>query len=401
MIRRVTPDADLIKRDTFAAFALMAAVVLAMLIANSPLGDGYQELLLKPLSLGIAPLQLTKTVLHWINDGLMAVFFLLVGIEIKRECVSGDLATLDRAMLPAIGAVGGMLVPALVYVVCNLSRPGLLGGWPVPTATDIAFALGVLALLGRGLPPALRIFLLALAVIDDLGAIVLIAVLFTEKLSWQALLLAGICLALLLVLNRAGVARRGPYLLVGFLLWLSVLKSGVHATLAGVALGLAIPLPRSVDPGNEPDVAARLEHALHPWVTFLILPLFALANAGVPLANLSVAVITHPVTVGIALGLLLGKFAGVFGFTWLAVRLGFGTLPAEVSWRQVAGVAWLTGIGFTMSLFLGALALPADDLQGAVRLGVLLGSTVAALVGSVWLRAARRGGASARGAVPG
>ena len=396
----MTPDAALTRRETLAAFALMAAVVLAMLVANSPLGSAYQELLLRPFALGIAPLVLTKTVLHWINDGLMAVFFLLIGIEIKRECVTGDLASMDRAMLPAIGAVGGMLVPALVYAWCNYPRPELLGGWPVPTATDIAFALGVLALLGRRAPPALRIFLLALAVIDDLGAIVLIAVLFTEKLSWLALLLAGICLVLLLVLNRSGVARRGPYLVVGFLLWLSVLKSGVHATLAGVALGLAIPLPRNPESGV-PGVAARLEHSLHPWVTFLILPLFALANAGVPLQNLSLAVITHPVTVGIALGLLLGKFVGVFGFTWLAVRLGFGSLPAEVSWRQVAGVAWLTGIGFTMSLFLGALALPADELQGPVRLGVLLGSTAAALIGSLWLRALGGAGRTARRTDPG
>jgi NhaA family Na+:H+ antiporter len=391
MIRRMTLDqagsADLNKRDRFAAFALMAAVALAMLIANSPLGDAYQRLLLQPVALGIAPLQLTKTVLHWINDGLMAMFFLLVGIEIKRECLVGDLSTLDRALLPAVGAAGGMLVPALVYVACNLGRPGLLGGWPVPTATDIAFALGVLALLGRGAPPALRIFLLALAVIDDLGAIVLIAILFTDELSWKALTMAGLCLAALLVLNRLGVKRRGWYVIAGFLLWLSVLKSGVHATLAGVALGLAIPLPRE----GERGVATKLEHSLHPWVTYLILPLFALANAGVPLLNLGMDVITHPVTVGIALGLLIGKFAGVFGFTWLAVRFGFGALPMEVGWRQVAGVAWLTGIGFTMSLFLGSLAL-ADELQGPVRLGVLLGSTLAALAGMCWLRAARKSG---------
>ena len=384
------------QRDTPAAFALMAAVAVAMLLANSPLSTNYVELLLRPVTVGAAPLALTKTVLHWINDGLMAVFFLLVGIEIKRECVVGDLASRSRAVLPAIAALGGMLVPALVYAWCNRAHPLLLGGWPVPTATDIAFALGVLALLGRGAPPALRIFLLALAVIDDLGAIVLIAVLFTQQLSWLALLLAASCLGLLLVFNLTGVARLWPYLLVGFLLWLSVLKSGVHATLAGVALGLAIPVPRAGAPG----VAARLEHALHPWVTFLILPLFALANAGVPLMNLSVAALTHPVTVGIALGLVIGKFAGVLGFTWLAVRLGFGALPQGVTWRQLAGVAWLTGIGFTMSLFLGALAFPADELQGPVRLGVLLGSTVAALAGMLWLRSTGRESGSALGPIP-
>ncbi|HET9474045.1 MAG TPA: Na+/H+ antiporter NhaA [Steroidobacteraceae bacterium] len=383
-------------RDTPAAFALMAAVAVAMLVANSPLGANYVELLLRPVMVGVAPLALTKTVLHWINDGLMAVFFLMVGIEIKRECVVGDLSSRSRAMLPAIAALGGMLVPALVYAWCNRAHPSLLAGWPVPTATDIAFALGVLALLARGAPPALRIFLLALAVIDDLGAIVLIAVLFTQQLSWLALLLAASCLIMLLILNRAGVTRLAPYLIVGFLLWLSVLKSGVHATLAGVTLGLAIPIPRD---GSE-GVAARLEHALHPWVTFLILPLFALANAGVPLANLSGAAFTHPVTVGITLGLVLGKFAGVFGFTWLAVRLGFGALAPGVTWRHLAGVAWLTGIGFTMSLFLGTLAFSADEMQGPVRLGVLLGSTVAALAGAFWLRAAGRAPGSAQGPIP-
>jgi Na+:H+ antiporter, NhaA family len=383
-------------RDTPAAFALMAAVAAAMLVANSSLSTNYVELLLRPVTVGIAPLALTKTVLHWINDGLMAVFFLLVGIEIKRESVVGDLSSRSRAILPAIAALGGMLVPALVYAWCNRAHPPLLSGWPVPTATDIAFALGVLALLGRGAPPALRIFLLALAVIDDLGAIVLIAVLFTQELSWLALLLAATCLVLLLVFNLAGVRRLAPYLLVGFLLWLSVLKSGVHATLAGVVLGLAIPIPRD---GSE-GVAARLEHTLHPWVTFLILPLFALANAGVPLMNLSVAAFTHPVTVGISLGLVLGKFAGVLGFTWLAVRFGFGALPQGVNWHQLAGVSWLTGIGFTMSLFLGTLAFPADEMQGPVRLGVLLGSMVAALAGVFWLRAARRGAGSAQGPIP-
>ena len=384
------------QRDTPAAFALMAAVAAAMLIANSSLGPNYVEWLLRPVSVGIAPLALTKTVLHWINDGLMAVFFLLVGIEIKREGVVGDLSSWNHAMVPAIAALGGMLVPALVYAWCNRAQPPLLAGWPVPTATDIAFALGVLALVGRGAPPALRIFLLALAVIDDLGAIVLIAVLFTQQLSWLAMLLAAACLVLLLVLNLTGVARLAPYLIVGFLLWLSVLKSGVHATLAGVVLGLALPVSRA----RGPDIAAKLEHTLHPWVTFLILPLFALANAGVPLTNLSVAALTHPVTVGIALGLVLGKFLGVFGFTWLAVRLGFGALPVGVTWRQLAGVAWLTGIGFTMSLFLGTLAFPADELQGPVRVGVLLGSTVAALAGIFWLRAAGRATGSGQSPIP-
>jgi Na+:H+ antiporter, NhaA family len=367
------------KRDSWAAFALMAGVALALLLANSPLGEAYHAMLLRSLRIGIAPLALTKDVLHWVNDGLMAVFFLLVGLEIKRECLLGDLSTPRRALLPAIGALGGMLVPALVYLLCNRGRPELLAGWPVPTATDIAFALGVLALLGPRVPASLRIFLLALAVIDDLGAIVLIAALFTEDLSWLALFVAVLCLAALLLLNRAGVRSLAPYLLAGMVLWTSVLRSGVHATLAGVVLGLAIPL-------KEGGPARRLEHALHPWVAFGILPVFALANAGVPLDQLSVRVLLHPVTVGIASGLLLGKLVGVFGFTWGALRLGLGELPAEIGWRHLFGVALLTGIGFTMSLFLGALAFTDDHLHGPVRIGVLLGSACAAIAGAWWLR---------------
>lgn len=374
------------ERESWAAFALMGAVLLALLIANSPFGDAYHALLLRDLRLGIAPLTLTKDVLHWVNDGLMAVFFLLVGLEIKRECLVGDLNSPRRALLPAVGALGGMVMPALIYLLCVRGRAELLAGWPIPTATDIALALGVLALVGRGLPVSLRIFLLALAVIDDLGAILLIAVLFTEEMSWLALLGAALSLGVLLLLNRAGVIRLAPYLLTGLVLWVSVLKSGVHATLAGVVLGLAIPLAR----GDKPGRAAQLEHRLQPWVSFGILPVFALANAGVPLADLDVRVVLHPLTVGIAAGLLLGKLTGVFAFTWGALRLGLGELPAEIGWRHLFGVALLTGIGFTMSLFLGGLAFSIDSLHGPVRIGVLLGSTLAAIAGAWWLRGVAR-----------
>jgi len=373
---------DTNKRDRLAAFALMGAVLLAMGIANSAAGANYQELLLRPVTLGIAPLALTKDLLHWVNDGLMAVFFLLVGIEIKRECLVGELAGWRRAALPAFAALGGMLVPALVYAWRNAGQAAWLPGWPIPTATDIAFALGILALLGSRVPATLRIFLLALAVIDDLGAIVLIALLFTSELSWLALSMAGLCLAALLLLSRAKVGRLWPYLLVGFLLWLSVLKSGVHATLAGVAMGLAIPLARE----RTTDAAARLEQVLHPWVTFAILPLFALANAGVPLAKVGWQDLAHPVTSGIVLGLVFGKLAGVFGFTWLALKLRLGVMPSGVDGRHLFGVALLTGIGFTMSLFIGSLAFGDDSLHGQVRLGVLLGSSVAASAGLAWLR---------------
>jgi NhaA family Na+:H+ antiporter len=316
----------------------------------------------------------------------MALFFLLVGLEIKRECLVGDLASMRRALLPAVGALGGMLVPALVYLLCNHAYPAQRSGWPIPTATDIAFAVGVLALVGPRVPPSLRIFLLALAVIDDLGAIVLIAALFTEGLSWLALLSAAACLIVLVLMNRGGVVRLTPYLLTGLVLWISVLKSGVHATLAGVALGFAIPLARHGKPGK----SAQLERTLHPWVAFVILPLFALANAGVPLRQMEERVLTHPVTLGIAFGLLFGKLVGVFSFTWGATRIGFGELPPEIRLQHLFGVALLTGIGFTMSLFLGALAFPDDSLHGQVRIGVLLGSTCAAVAGAWWLRRVSR-----------
>jgi Na+:H+ antiporter, NhaA family len=375
------------KRDTHAALALMAAVLLAMLIANSPWGDAYRRLLVADLTIGVAPLALTKDVLHWINDGLMAVFFLLVGIEIRRETTLGELASVARATLPAIGALGGMLVPALVYLAFNHGSVATLPGWPIPTATDIAFALGVLALAGPQVPASLRIFLLALAVIDDLGAILLIAILFTTGLSWMGMALGALCLLGLLALNRARVMRRAPYVVVGVLLWLAVLKSGVHATLAGVVLGVLLPPAPS---GNRPAVAVRFEHALHPWVTFGILPLFALANAGVPFDGMNAAVLLHPVALGIAAGLLFGKLAGVLGFTWLALRLRLGELPAGAGWHQLFGVALLTGIGFTMSLFLGTLAIPDEELQREIRVGVLAGSTCAALAGIAWLRRAPR-----------
>ena len=387
----MTSTLDSNKRDVRAVVALVVAVALAMLVANSPLGNDYSALLHMLVPIGIAPLQLSKNVLHWINDGFMAVFFLLVGIEIKRECMVGELSTRSRALLPVIAAFGGMLAPALVYVWFNRGQAETLDGWPIPTATDIAFAVGLLALLGSRVPAGLRVFLLALAVIDDLGAVVLIAILFTSDLSSLALILAAVCLMVLAMLNRVGVTRMWPYLLVGFLLWLSVLKSGVHATLAGVALGLAIPLSRDPDRG----IAARLEHGLQPWVAFVILPLFALANAGVSLSGIGLAEFTHPVTVGVTLGLLVGKFVGVFGMTWLAVRAGIGALPAAIRWDHIVGVSLLTGIGFTMSLFIGSLAFPDDTLEGQVRLGVLLGSTGAAIAGLAWLRACGAAGPTA------
>lgn len=364
-----------LKSDLGAGALLVVAAAAAMLLANSQFADAYSGTLSAPISLGIGDLALEKSVLHWINDGLMAVFFMLVGLEIKRELLDGELSDRRRAALPVFGAIGGMLVPAAIYAFVNRDSATTIVGWPIPAATDIAFAIGVLSLVRRHVAPGLRVFLLGLAIIDDLGAIILIAVLFTADISSQALSLAALCVAILALLNRLGVSRLLPYLAVGALLWLSVLKSGVHATIAGVLIGAMIPH----------KAMPRLEHALHPWVTFGIMPLFALANAGASLQGVGLHTFTEPVALGIVLGLFLGKQFGVFAACWLAVRAGLAQLPAGSNWTSLHGVAILTGIGFTMSLFVGALAFPSGDYDTAVRLGVLSGSALSAVVGCGWL----------------
>ena len=362
---------------------LMAAAVVAMVLANSPAALGYFAL----LKLYLGPL----SVLHWINDGLMALFFLLVGLEIKREFVDGQLSTWPRRVLPGIAAAGGMIAPAVIYVLFNTATPETLRGWAIPTATDIAFALGVLALLGSRVPVSLKIFLTALAIIDDLGAIAIIAAFYTADLSLAWLGAAIAVLVLLAALNQAGVERLPAYLLPGLFLWFFLLKSGVHATLAGVALALTIPLRTSPGRPDDPHSPLHvLEHALHPYVAYLIVPIFGFANAGVSLAGLDLAALLAPVPVGIAAGLFLGKQIGVFLTTWLAVRLGWADCPEHASWAQVYGVALLCGIGFTMSLFIGLLAFPASEaLQSEVKVGVLMGSLASALVGTLVLLMSR------------
>jgi NhaA family Na+:H+ antiporter len=377
---------------------LVLAAAVAMVVANSSLAPAYEQLLERDLRLGVGPLALTKDVLHWINDGLMAVFFMLVGLEIKRELVAGELSDRRRAALPLFGALGGMVGPALIYLALNAGDADAQPGWPIPVATDIAFALGVLALVRRHVAPGLRIFLLGLAIIDDLGAVILIALLFTSDISAQALTWAAACVAVLVGLNRAGVRRLWPYLLVGFLLWLSVLKSGVHATLAGVVIGLCVPLGSKAAPEGAAGGSAavdpssplvRLEHALQPWVAFAIMPVFALANAGASLEGFGLQTLAQPVTLGILLGLFLGKQFGVFIACRIAVALGFAQLPAGATWRSLYGVAIITGIGFTMSLFIGSLAFPDGGQDSAMRLGVLAGSLLSAVVGCLWLLAQR------------
>ncbi|GBU17370.1 pH-dependent sodium/proton antiporter [Methylobacterium sp.] len=367
---------------------LMAAAALALVVANSGAADAYNRALhayLGPLS-----------VLHWINDGLMAAFFLLVGLEIKREALDGRLRTWPDRALPGIAALGGMAVPALVYVALN--RGDTLRGWAIPSATDIAFALGVLALLGRRAPVSLKVFLSAVAIVDDLGAVIIIALFYTGGLDPWMLGLAGALLAVLFAMNRARVSALPPYLLLGLVLWVLVLRSGVHATVAGVLLALTIPIRPS--PGRPEDAASplhRLEHALTPFVTYAIVPVFGFANAGVTLIGLSPSALLHPVTLGVALGLFLGKQAGVFASVRLAVAAGLAARPAGASWTQVYGVGVLCGIGFTMSLFIGGLAFAPGLNETEVKLGVLAGSLASGVLGALILLSAdpaRRAGSA-------
>jgi NhaA family Na+:H+ antiporter len=364
---------------------LILAALAALIVSNSPLAWLYDGFLHTPVGIRVGPLGIDKPLLLWVNDGLMAVFFFLVGLEIKRELLRGELSTPAQAALPAIAAFGGMAVPAAIYFAINAGDAAALKGWAIPTATDIAFSVGVLALLGSRVPQSLKIFLLALAIIDDLGAIIIIALFYTDHLSWQMLAPAAVGVAVLVALNARGVTRTAPYVLTGIFIWVCVLKSGVHATLAGVAVALAIPLG---DGGAErASPLEQLEESLHPWVAFGVLPLFAFANAGVSLQGLSPAKLLESVPLGITAGLFPGKLIGILCATWLAVALGLTRKPAGASWTQLTGIAALGGIGFTMSLFIGTLAFADPAYAAQVRLGVLAGSIVSAVVGYVVLRA--------------
>ncbi|MEQ8443344.1 MAG: Na+/H+ antiporter NhaA [Alphaproteobacteria bacterium] len=369
---------------TAPGLVLIAAAAAALIVMNSGLAGWYEGLLSTPFTISFGDVGLSKALILWINDFLMAIFFLLVGLEIKREVLIGNLADRKAATLPVVAAVGGMVVPAAIYALFNGGDPDALRGWAIPAATDIAFALGVLALLGTRVPAALKIFLLALAIIDDLGAILIIAIFYTADLSFAALGTGAAVAVGLFLLNRFGVKAIIPYILLGLVLWVAVLKSGVHATLAGVVVAFAIPLR-----GHETDAEGPLhylEHALVPWVAFGIMPVFAFANAGVSLAGLSFSDLAAPIPAGIALGLFLGKQLGVFGCAFLAVRAGLCTLPSGVNWIQIYGAGLLAGIGFTMSLFIGNLAFATPDDAAAVRIGVLSGSILSALCGYLLLR---------------
>lgn len=371
---------DLLTSEAGGGLVLMAVAALAMITANSPAAPAYFGAL-KTYVGGLS-------VLHWINDALMAVFFLLVGLEIKRELLDGQMSTWPRRILPGVAAAGGMIAPALIYAALNAGSPETLRGWAIPAATDIAFALGVLALLGKRVPASLKIFLTAVAIIDDLGAIAIIAIFYTADLSLLWLGLAAVALVALAVLNRMHVSSFAPYLVIGALLWFFVLKSGVHATLAGVALAFAIPLTPS--PGRPDDPAHsmlhKLEHALHPWVAFAIVPIFGFANAGVPLGGMSFSSLGHPITLGVIAGLFFGKQIGVFLTVLIATKLEWADEPEHANAMQIYGVALLCGVGFTMSLFIGLLAFPdSEATQAAVKVGVLAGSILSAVVGAVVL----------------
>jgi NhaA family Na+:H+ antiporter len=378
--RPVSVFREFLDSEAAGGIVLMAAAALALIVANSPLSETY----FSALHAYLGPLSVS----HWVNDGLMAVFFLLVGLEIKREVLDGQLSTWPRRVLPGIAAAGGMVVPALVYVVINRNNAAALSGWAIPTATDIAFALGVLSLLGSRVPASLKVFLTALAIIDDLGAVIIIAIFYSSGLSSAYLGAAFAVIAVLVVLNRMRVMTLVPYLVLGAVLWVLVLKSGVHATLAGVALALTIPLERSAGIRHDLDHSPlhRLEHGLHRIVPFVVIPIFGFANAGVSLAGLSFGALVEPLTLGVAAGLVVGKLVGVFGSSALAIRFGLADLPAHAGWSHLIGISLLCGIGFTMSLFIGLLAFASDAaLQDAVKVGILAGSFIAALLGAVVL----------------
>ncbi|MFT3807009.1 Na+/H+ antiporter NhaA [Arenimonas sp.] len=377
---------EFFRLESAGGILLVAAAVLALVVANSPLAPLYHSLLDLPVQVRVGRLDLHKPLLLWINDGLMALFFLLVGLELKRELLQGQFADRRQVALPLACAIGGMVVPMAIYTWCNWNDAVALRGAAIPAATDIAFALGVLAMLGSRVPLALKLLLTAIAVADDLGAIVLIALFYTSGLSVQALVLAAVAVAGLFALNRFEVGRLSAYAVVGIVLWIAVLKSGVHATLAGVVIGMSIPLKVAGDPDAHP--LETLEHALHPWVAYAILPLFAFANAGVSLQGLSPSSLFEPVPLGIALGLLLGKPIGILLAAALLVATGWVKRPDGVDWSALIGMALLCGIGFTMSLFIGSLAFDASDegLSVMNRLGILAGSGLSALVGFLVLR---------------
>lgn len=378
---------EFIQKESASGILLISATILALILSNTFISPLYQSFLHIPVVIRVGAFHLDKSLYHWVNDGLMAIFFLLIGLEVKREILEGHLSSLNQAALPGIAAVGGMLVPAIFYLAFNADNSIAIRGWAIPTATDIAFALAILSLLGPRVPLSLKVFLMALAIIDDLGAIVIIAFFYTAELYTTSIIIALVCLVLLILLNKFGVAKKAAYFIVGTILWISVLKSGVHATLAGVALAFTIPLKAKDEHGQPISPLKEIEHSLHFWVAFLILPLFAFVNAGVNFTDISLMQMSGPVPLGIMLGLFLGKQLGVFCFSWVAIKLKLAKLPDGSNWKQLYGVSVLTGIGFTMSLFIVSLAFADDTLfQYTDKLAILAASFMSGIIGYLILK---------------
>jgi NhaA family Na+:H+ antiporter len=396
MLQKVTEAIqDFLKLEAASGVLLMGVTALAVVAANSPVAGLYEAFLDMHVEVRVGTIEVAKPALHWINDGLMAVFFFLIGLELKREFLEGELSSWRQVVLPAAGALGGMIVPVAVFVVLNQHDPAALRGWAIPAATDIAFALGVMAMLGSRVPVSLTIFLTSLAIFDDVGAILIIALFYTEQLTMAALLFAGAMIIVLALLNRRGVTNKTPYLIIGLALWLAVLKSGIHATIAGVILALFIPLREGT--GGKRSPLRELEHDLHSTVSYGILPLFAFANAGISLEGVRLSSLLHPLPLGIAAGLFLGKQIGVFLFSFLAVKLKIAEPIESVGWRAFYGVAVLCGIGFTMSLFISSLAFEPGTLGESIdeRIGILAGSFLSAIAGYLILRTTLPGPAAA------
>jgi NhaA family Na+:H+ antiporter len=378
------------KMESAGGILLMIAAVLAVIVANTPLVRYYNLLLDTPVEVRIAALEVAKPLLLWINDGLMAVFFFLIGLELKRELIEGELSDRRNIILPGIGAVGGMAIPALVYVLFNRGDAEAMSGWAIPAATDIAFALGILSLLGSRVPNSVKIFLTSLAIFDDIGAILIIAFFYTAKISLVALWVVAACVAVLVILSRLRIEAQSLYLMVGVIMWTAMLKSGVHATLAGVVLAMFIPMRSHTNPDHSPVKA--LEHDLHSVVAYFILPVFAFANAGINLSGMTLDQVLHGVPLGVALGLFVGKQVGVFAFSWAGIRMGVAQLPRGMNWRALYGTAAMTGIGFTMSLFIGSLAFESTGVNRLFdeRIGIILGSLASGVLGYLVLKTTYR-----------
>lgn len=376
---------NFLKLESAGGILLIVASVIAMILANTSLEQYYQLLLSTPVEVRVGGLEIAKPLLLWINDGLMAVFFFLVGLELKRELLEGELSDKRNIILPGVGAIGGMVIPAMIYLYFNGSDEVAVKGWAIPAATDIAFALGVLTLLGSRVPISIKIFLTSLAIFDDIGAIIIIAIFYTSKISITALVVVAICIPILAFMNKRNLLSKSPYILIGIIMWIATLKSGVHATLAGVILAMFIPLRSNTDPNISP--LKSMEHDLHSVVAFFVLPIFAFANAGISFSNVGVDQLFHNVPVGIALGLFVGKQVGIFGICWLFIKLKLAQLPPGMNWGALYGTSALCGIGFTMSLFVGSLAFEETgvNLLFDERLGIIVGSLASGVVGFIIL----------------